>query len=206
MSKTNTPFTLTSPCANCPFRSDRPFYLSAARAQEIAHSLYEGSTFHCHKTVDYDTEDGEPSIGNRARVCAGALITMEKEGTANQMMRIGERLGLYDRCVLDMDSPVYASLGEWVQAIRDLNGESVPTATSDDGEVIEYEHCETVGPGCIDPAGYSDGSGVRDNIDPPTCNPLNDVCMECGVIACAACRNDTPAGTVCVYCAEEHVG
>ena len=33
----------------------------------------------------------------------------EKEGQPDQMMRISERLGLYDHSKLDMDAPVYDS-------------------------------------------------------------------------------------------------
>jgi hypothetical protein len=32
------------------------------------------------------------------------------------MMRIGERLGMYDRNLLDMDAPVHESLSVWVLA------------------------------------------------------------------------------------------
>lgn len=46
--------------------------------------------------------------------CAGALITMEREGSFNQMMRIGERLGFYDPADLAMDAPVHDSLADWV--------------------------------------------------------------------------------------------
>jgi hypothetical protein len=41
---------------------------------------------------------------------------MEKQGLASQMMRMGERLGLYRPEELKMDTPVYGSLDEWVNA------------------------------------------------------------------------------------------
>lgn len=44
------------------------------------------------------------------------MITMELEGKANQMMRIGERLGLYKRDDLQMDAPVFPTLADWVDA------------------------------------------------------------------------------------------
>lgn len=112
------PFSLKRPCGNCPFRNDRPAYLDRGRAQEIADSLAADESFHCHKTLDYATEDGTPDVTKNSKHCAGALILMEREGKPNQMMRIGERLGMYDRDLLDMDAPVHASLEEWVDAHR----------------------------------------------------------------------------------------
>lgn len=38
--------------------------------------------------------------------CAGALIFLEKRNRPNQMMRIAERTGSYDRRTLDMKAPV----------------------------------------------------------------------------------------------------
>jgi hypothetical protein len=108
------PFALKRPCGNCPFRSDRAPFLDRDRAQDIADSLEAGASFHCHRTLDYNAEDGTPEITESSKHCAGAMITMEREGKANQMMRIGERLGMYDRGLLDMHAPVHDSLGEWV--------------------------------------------------------------------------------------------
>lgn len=108
---------LTTPCANCPFRSDRPFHLTPARALEIATCLREGGDFPCHKTLDYDhpTEDGRPDQnGPGANRCAGMLIVMEKSGLRNRIMQIAQRLGLYDPAKLQMDAPVYESLDAWL--------------------------------------------------------------------------------------------
>lgn len=118
-----TPYTLKSPCTHCPFRSDADPYLRPERADDIAQSLRDGESFYCHKTLVYDGEyDGEAvgqgTVTGRSRMCAGALITMEREDAPNQIMRIAERLGLYDRFALDMDAPVYASLAEWQESFR----------------------------------------------------------------------------------------
>lgn len=127
-------YELTGPCRNCPFRNDTPTYLRAERAEEISDSLMSGSTFPCHKTVDYtssdeDTgdegadddgegadDDGEGRLTERSQSCGGAMATMERNGFANQMMRIAERLGLYDANKIDPAAPVYSSLHEWVEA------------------------------------------------------------------------------------------
>lgn len=104
------PYGLTSPCDNCPFRTDVKPYIRAARVREIERSL-ERAEFPCHKTTKHE-DDGEGSVyvpsGGEIH-CAGALILMEKEGRSSQMMRIGERLGLYDPSKLKMDAPVYES-------------------------------------------------------------------------------------------------
>lgn len=106
-------FNLKRPCPACPFRSDIEQYITDERKEEIADSLRAGADFLCHKTIEHD-EDGEGVRTRDSEFCAGALITMENEGFGNQLMRIGERLGMYRRDELDYDSPVYASLDEWV--------------------------------------------------------------------------------------------
>lgn len=125
-------YDLVRPCSNCPFRQDKPFYLDPERAEEIADSLRRGAEFHCHKTVHYEEErwdeyEGEEGmeayynpLGDEQH-CAGALIIMEKNGESSQMMRIAERLGVYDRKKLDMESPVYASLEEFIDAMYELD-------------------------------------------------------------------------------------
>lgn len=52
------PYALTTPCAQCPFRSDIGAYLTPERVEEIERSL-ERSEFPCHKTTTHDDEDGE---------------------------------------------------------------------------------------------------------------------------------------------------
>lgn len=110
---------LTTPCANCPFRTDRHFPLSAERAAEIADNLRGGGDFPCHKTLDYD-ENGEADInGPRAQRCAGMLIVMEKSGVPNRIIQIAQRLGLYDPEKLDMAAPVYPTLDAWEASYQD---------------------------------------------------------------------------------------
>lgn len=100
--------TLVRPCAKCPFRTDIPGYLAADRMEEIIDALYSGATFTCHETTVEieDDEDGEMVDGPNAQHCAGALIFLEHQERPNQLMRISERLGFYNREKLEMDSPV----------------------------------------------------------------------------------------------------
>lgn len=96
-------YTLTKPCKDCPFRSDIKGYLTKARVREIIYGITsEQKTFSCHKTNDEECNETENS-----QHCAGALIFLERRNQPNQMMRIAERLGLYDRRKLDMESPVH---------------------------------------------------------------------------------------------------
>jgi len=102
-------FDLKRPCAKCPFRSDVEPYLRRSRAHEIARAL-DRSTFACHETTH---SLGAP-VDRTEQHCAGALIMLESEGRPSQMMRIAERLGLYDRTKLAEDSPVHDSRAEFI--------------------------------------------------------------------------------------------
>jgi len=95
-------YNLTKPCDNCPFRSDKLFPLNTDRAEEI---IYGNAEFACHKTVDYSEEDAK--VKAKSEHCAGLLIMLEHMNQPHQMMRISERVGVYDRSKLEMDSPVY---------------------------------------------------------------------------------------------------
>ena len=105
-------FDLSKPCGNCPFRSDKFFPLHEDRVKQI---VYNASDFQCHKTVDYSDE--KPSQGDKPQHCAGLSIMLEKMDRPNQTMRIAERFGAYDRDKLDMDSPVYGDIEEYLEQI-----------------------------------------------------------------------------------------
>lgn len=109
-------FQLTKPCGNCPFRTDVRPYLTRRRAEEIGDGITHGDkTFSCHKTNDYDRPDGEVETPDTQH-CAGAMIMLEHMGQPNQMMRIMERIGHYDRTALKMDAPVYTDVGDFIDA------------------------------------------------------------------------------------------
>lgn len=111
-------FDLHSPCKSCPFRRDVRGFIHPERAEEIIEAiLYRDQTFTCHKTVDYDRmpDDAEDYLpGDKDQHCAGATIFLEKQERPNQMMRIAERLGFYDRSKLKMDAPVFDDEDEMV--------------------------------------------------------------------------------------------
>ena len=119
------PYRLTKPCATCPFRTDVRPYLRPDRVDEMEADLERGE-FSCHKTVRYDSmredDDGEPDFRTRDRRgeahCAGALILLEKLERPSQMMRIAERLRMYDARRLDMDAPVFDTFDEMREAME----------------------------------------------------------------------------------------
>jgi hypothetical protein len=57
-------------------------------------------------------------VTDAAKHCAAAMIIVEHEGRANQMMRIGGLLGLYRPEGFWMGAPVFVSLSDWVDAHR----------------------------------------------------------------------------------------
>lgn len=110
-------YTMRAPCSSCPFRWDVPGFLTAERAAEITEALLRGFTFQCHKTITRNEEDydGESVVHTEQdQHCAGALIMLEHMELPNQLMRIAERLGMYDRTRLQMDAPVFTSDEEFM--------------------------------------------------------------------------------------------
>lgn len=105
-------YDLTSPCGLCPFRNDdKRLYVDAERLAEMA-----SGEFCCHKTTDVDDESGDYAPKPESQHCAGALIFLEHLGQPHQMMRICERLGIYDHRKLSMDAPVFRSFDEVEEA------------------------------------------------------------------------------------------
>jgi len=111
---------LTTPCKDCPFRKDVIPYLTNDRVREITEAVTRGQqSFSCHKTT---TSVGKSNMDEGAEHCAGAMIMLEKMDQPNQMMRIMERIGMYDRTKLDMNAPVYESTEEMVEVYEEFNG------------------------------------------------------------------------------------
>jgi len=92
-------YTLTTPCAWCPFLKSMRHSFSRSKLEQFA-----AGQFHCHQTGIWRDGKAQPLPGSLA--CAGALIFLEKRNRPNQLMRIMERLGLYDRSKLNMKAEV----------------------------------------------------------------------------------------------------
>ena len=100
----------------CPFRTDcLKGWLTESRADEIVNSIMDmQQSFPCHETTD-ENDEGTVIETKKSQHCAGAMILLEKLERPNQMMRISERLGFYDRHKLDMNSPVFDDGNEFIE-------------------------------------------------------------------------------------------
>lgn len=93
-------FDMTKPCKDCPFivGSSTNTTLVEGRLDGIVEDIEKGYTFTCHKTLELPSREQQH--------CAGALIYLEKQDRPNQLMRIAERFGDYDRRKLDMTANI----------------------------------------------------------------------------------------------------
>lgn len=103
--------------ADCPFRKKNGIRLTRARVMEVAACAENpGGGFPCHKTVkftdDEESYDQESYDQEKAKHCAGALVFADKQGASSQMMRICERLGVYDPSKLRGHDIVFDSIEE----------------------------------------------------------------------------------------------
>lgn len=119
-------YTMTQPCAACPFRRGTPMRLREGRVLEITEMILSmrGGEFPCHKTVEFpddmDSDDNRDDAYINADLhCAGALIFAEKHETQTQMMRICHRLGLYDPEKLMGNQEVVDSVFDTVEEMTD---------------------------------------------------------------------------------------
>lgn len=106
-------FDLKKPCPQCPFRTDIKPFITPERSEDICESLLSGRDFPCHKTTGSDDE-GETTVESNSKMCAGAMIMLEHMKRPTQMMRISERLGIYDYKKLEMSSPVYEHVHDMI--------------------------------------------------------------------------------------------
>lgn len=94
-------YTMTTPCDDCPFLEK--FKKTGVFTMQKLREFSSGQ-FACHKTCD--GAGGTFTPNENSVHCAGALIFLEKRGESNQMMRIAERLEMYDSTKLNMDAKI----------------------------------------------------------------------------------------------------
>lgn len=113
-------------CAQCPFRTDVPAYITRERAAEIASALEHDRPFHCHKTVDYDEDEDGETVASGGTWCIGAAATMHRtdELRGNLSARLAEQLGFLSIDALDLDAPLSRNLAEWVERHSDRKRET----------------------------------------------------------------------------------
>lgn len=101
-------YTQTVPCTQCPFLKKNAKHYGMAKLRRFA-----SGEFPCHKSADLvESDDGasEFQATNDSVHCAGALIFLEKRESPHQMMRIAERLGMYDAATLLANKEVVTSV------------------------------------------------------------------------------------------------
>lgn len=97
-------YRMTTPCDQCPFLKPS---VSGMRFPVKSLWAHASGEFACHKACDLNEETSEyEARGDETPHCAGALIFLEKRDRPHQMMRIAERLRMYDRSKLNMNAPV----------------------------------------------------------------------------------------------------
>jgi len=106
-------FDRVKPCRTCPFLigGDGLRYLGEDRAVEIADSLLNDQNFSCHSDIDKP----EP----QRQHCVGAMHILEADNNPNQMMRIGERCGFYDRSKLVGADQCFDNFDDWIEVQSD---------------------------------------------------------------------------------------
>jgi hypothetical protein len=98
------------PCSNCPFRTDKQFYLPRERRKEIAQSIgAKGEVFICHK------QNTIPAA--KRRPCVGSAMVLEREDLllVNTAYRLHVLLNNFPANIED-DTPVYKNLKEFINA------------------------------------------------------------------------------------------
>jgi hypothetical protein len=105
------PHYMNAPCADCPFLKEGGIRLTSARVREIAGNMLSphGGEFTCHKAVERGEKDH----------CGGALVFAEKNENQTQMMRIAERLRLYDFTKLKGHDRVFDTLADMLKTAID---------------------------------------------------------------------------------------
>jgi hypothetical protein len=92
-------YDMRQPCRECPYLIGSGFPWKSL----IEHSSGE---FACHMACELNDKGEYEASRENTPHCAGALIFLEKQNTPHQMMRICERIGLYDRTKLNMQANV----------------------------------------------------------------------------------------------------
>ena len=99
-------YNLTTPCDECPYLKGSGFTFKSL----LEHAAGE---FPCHKACDLNKQDEfKENKNGKTPHCAGALIFLEKREEPHQMMRIAERLGMYDHTKLNMKARVVTRPGD----------------------------------------------------------------------------------------------
>lgn len=171
-----------APCVKCPwlakFKSDDD-YLRPGRRAGIVEDMLRGNGFPCHATVDYTGDDVDeydvaiPDV-SESMECAGAALVMLRADRPPQVLRIMERLGMFDS---DEFLARHADVELWTmrEALDELHTGGQETEGT----------CNVVNAGCLAPAGYMIGGEAVHGTD-----MVDTCCPQCGEFVCEECSDD----------------
>ena len=106
-------FDLKKPCTECPFtRGPKAVRVTVGRTRDLIDAMVEepGSTFSCHKTVDYreyDDDGEERKTGVNEQHCAGATLYAMKQGRLNRPLRMAAALQLFSPSQMEGHDQVF---------------------------------------------------------------------------------------------------
>ena len=118
-------FDLTTPCTNCPFRSDatRITFKSKDRAQQIEEQAYRHG-FPCHVSAELHenqlTHEEGYVFGEQTQYCAGHILMQLHESTGSPWPGIGNDEELVEQLAEQMDwnAPVFENADDFIAANR----------------------------------------------------------------------------------------
>lgn len=134
-------FDLTTPCTNCPFRSDetRITFRNRERAAEIEEHAYRNG-FPCHVSanVNEDPVHGEETFvfGENTQHCAGFILMQPHEHSGSPWPGINNDEKLLERLEerMDWDAPVFHNADEFMDANNNCEEQMSETAGDEEPE------------------------------------------------------------------------
>jgi hypothetical protein len=106
---------MRKPCNDCPFLKGTKYFFTEERSKEILHAITHDRLFHCHKTVDYSSN--QPSTES-AIFCTGSAIFLENAiaggWRSNMMYRLAVQCGGINPDDIVQSNEVYDNSADFI--------------------------------------------------------------------------------------------